>query len=658
MRKLLVDSVGVPNTTILLGPKVLLDFSDAPDDFIPLDFGVCVTLTSVSSFRPDTNAPPIAVAAARVDAGDVVVGSGSQAARTPAALGPLLKFGRHRSDEEKVFLSIRCIPGFQPNDNVRISGFRLYGPSFGQQSVDDIGIHIVRCLNIEISNMEIAGWGGQAIQILDDPEPGPGQEQPENREGERIGRPEQIRVFGNYIHNNQHPRSTFDNHTAGYGVDVHHGAWAQVYENVFDFNRHAIAAAGDTGGYEALRNLVLKGGGVHYTTPIGGTFHTHAFDIHGSGDNGFGGQAGIRFSFVHNSFQYLSGAAIEIRGRPHERIFIHDNAFPHEGLEDDWGDDAIHVDDDDDLDVIELGPNNRIDFDPYGRYGVCDFDGDGVDDLFLATGQTWWFSSAGEFQWTYLATRRERLDQVRLGYFDNDQRCDVLTQSGPDWVISSGGITWWTSIGQFGAPLNEVAFGQFDPRIRDHRPGVTRRTTHAFRRTSSGEWLVTPLSAPAWEHAQSSSFAMNRLRFGDFTGDGVTDVLAVQGGRWSISASARGSWQRLNDHLADDVRTLLIADLNHNNIDDLIRFERTERSLGRGRLEETFTWWVSDDGRSRWRKLREYKFERAAAASVLPTSAYAGRFGAAPGGGVLFIDRNRKGQFFSEVEVAAGALPD
>jgi hypothetical protein len=37
---------------------------------------------------------------------------------------------------------------------------------------------------------------------------------------------------------------------------------------------------------------------------------------------------------------------------------------------------------------------------------------------------------------------------------------------------------------------------------------------------------------------------------------------------------------------------------------------------------------------------------------------FAGRFGAAPGGGVLLTGHNRIGRFFSQAEVAAGARPD
>jgi hypothetical protein len=50
---------------------------------------------------------------------------------------------------------------------------------------------------------------------------------------------------------------------------------------------------------------------------------------------------------------------------------------------------------------------------------------------------------------------------------------------------------------------------------------------HAFWRMLDGEWRVTSLSAPNWQHEQSLSFPMSELRFGDFTGDGVTYVLGA-----------------------------------------------------------------------------------------------------------------------------------
>ena len=669
----------VANRTILLGPDVVLDFSRAPN-LVPLVFGPCVTLTSVAAFPPD---PTIASprrgrpAARRPRFGGVPAAAGP--ARTPHSLGPLLKFGSHPEATEAAFLLVACEPDRQPtNDHVRISGFRLQGPSLGQQTADQFGIFIHRCLDVEVSNMEIFGWGGAGVRVLDDQEGahGPGQEPPNNRPGDRIGRPAQVRILNNYFHHNQHASEdesvdcdlswdwagakwawcqAFRQHAAGYGVDVHHGAWAQIYFNLFDVNRHAIAASGKMGGYDARWNLTLKGGGYH-----GRTFnkYTHQFDVHGTGGNGFGGQAGVQAWFIENSFQYRNGPAIKIRGRPHIEMNIGGNIFPHEGLEKDRGDDAVHIDDRNDLDVIKLRSGNVINVDTYGRYGVCDFDADGIDDLFLATGKTWWFSSFGEFPWSYLTARTERLEQVRLGYFDGDLKCDVLTQSGDQWVISSGGTGPWTSIGVFGAPLAEVAFGQFDPNRRDHRAGRTRRTTHVFRRLPDGQWQVTPLSAAAWTNVQKSSFPMSKLRFGDFTGDGVTDLLAVNGGRWAISESARGKWSRLNPRLSDDVSRLFIADMNHDNIDDLLKLSVTAVPLGPQVFRITYTWYVSDNGRSPWRVLKRYVWNLPQGQPILSGRAFAGRFGAAPGGGVLVTGPDRIGNFFSPRERAAGASPD
>ncbi|EHK53773.1 FG-GAP repeat domain-containing protein [Allomesorhizobium alhagi] len=675
MRQLLFDKAQQANATILLGPNVTIDFSDAPG-LVPVGFGPCVTVKSVAAFPPANSgqifsrtAPALA---RRLGPGDVVdlsdltleqprpelpVGS----ARTPSSPGPLLKFGKHARDVASSFLSIRCDVGDDtPSDHVHLSGFRVEGPSRGQQTVDQFGIFIFRCLDIEISNMEIAGWGGAAIRVLDDGGHGPGQEPPSNRPGDRIGRPEQVRILNNYIHHNQHESSEendgdsnpFTQHAAGYGVDVHHGAWAQITENLFDFNRHAIASSGHAGGYDATRNLVLKGGGYH-----GRMFNTwtHIFDIHGTGCIAYScGQAAVQSWFTDNAFQYRNDNAIKIRGKPHVAAYIRGNVFPHEGLEDDWGDDAIALQT---TQNVDIGAGNIIETDTYGRYGVCDFDADGIDDLFLATRAGFWFSSFGEFPWAYLGPQKDKLSDIRLGYFDADQRCDVLAEDRGAWVISSGGRGRWHPIGSFGARLADVAFGQFDPNKRDHRPGVTRRTTHAFMRGADGQWFVTSLAQPDWQPVQSSGKPMGELRFGDFTGDGVTDVLSVDGGRWAISESARGTWRRLNQHHGDAVRSLFIADLNHNNIDDLIRLEVIGGAAA-GSGAAKLTWWVSDDGRGRWRRLKTYNFQAIFEGRLPSLFGLAGRFGAAPGGGVLVGDFKRIGHFFSEAEIAAGASPD
>jgi len=418
---------------------------------------------------------------------------------------------------------------------------------------------------------------------------------------------------------------------------------------------------------------VLRGGGYH-----GALFntYTHSFDVHGTANcpeipgesipiwgSIFGGthhiwncgDAGIQFWYLSNAWQYRKDNDIKLRGKPAISAVIDKNVFPHSSQ-----DDAI------DLNTktnVTIG-QNVYKVDTFGQYGVCDFDGDGVDDLFLATGASWWFSSFGEFHWSYLGPKNDRLENLRFGYFDGDNRCDVLAEeTNGRWVISSGGTGEWKPLGNFGVPLKEVQFGRFDPRVRDHRKNVTLQTTHAFRRRNDGQWFVTPLSRPNWQAVQSSSFPLKQLRFGDFTGDGVTDVLAVEGGRWAISESATGPWRRLNANLGDAVENLYIANMDaDDNIDDLLRLDRKVQRRSQANIQYehvALTWMRSKNGVEPWKVWKTHEFDYPVVPDTVPAYlGFAGRFGAAPGGGTLVIDDTRIGRFFSAAEKAVGASPD
>ncbi|HYC30872.1 MAG TPA: hypothetical protein VEB59_01220 [Gemmatimonadales bacterium] len=672
-RELLKSTLEKENATVRLGPDVDLDFSDLPAEWFPIRLGRCARLTSVGSTRPDRfpgrdsalailtadvarsreNTERAASPADRLAERLRVRSAETLEARNPRSRGPVLRFGPHRGERTNTFLEIRCDPDGRIGDGARISGFRLFGPSFGSQTTDDVGIRIFRCVDVEVTNMEIAGWGGAGVRVEDSAGPDRSPE-PIDSGGGRLMNPDQVRVYRNYFHHHQHPNA--DGHAGGYGVLVTHGAWARIAENVFDFNRHSIAASGDVGGYIAERNLVLKGGGYHGGV---GNKYTHSFDVHGTGcwwSDNLCGDAGIQFSFEANAFQYRKDNAIKLRGKPALRAYIHHNVFPHPGLENDRGDDAIALQTSEN---VELGPANVINYDTFGRYGVCDFDGDRVDDLFLATGVTWWYASYGELQWSYLAARTERLEQIRLGYFDDDLRCDVLAERNGQWMVSSGGSGEWKSLGAFAAPLSEVEFGRFDDGAPDRRPGATRRTTHAFRRAPDGQWYVTSLAAPGWSPVQSSSVPKSGLRFGDFTGDGVTDVLAVVGGRWAISESAKGSWRPLNPGLKDPVGPLYIANMDaDDNIDDILRLDRRTQKVGPAAERTVLTWWRSRNGVEPWKEWKSYTFNFAYSPDLVPPRVgFAGRFGAAPGGGTLVISPDRMGQFFSPAETPAGAQP-
>ena len=623
--RLLVQAVGTANTTVRLAESVNMDLTDY--DRILIKEGVTLTselpatlvLAALQPTQPESResldalspCPPTTTAAPAVVSG-----------RTGEKLGPRL-FTRSRP---KPLFFIRC-DGSHTGDNVRLFGFRLHGPKFGQENEKEIqptAIQINACTGIEIANMELAGWSGQAIEIRDD------------KDRPRISKPEEIRIHDNFIHHNQHKGRN------GYGVNVNDGAYALITHNAFDFNRHAIKAKGENGvGYRAHQNLVLKGGGRH-----GKLFneYTHQFDVHGDrscltttkvGDlifeiPWFGswlncGGAGDRFSFTENTFQYVNDKAIKLRGTPHERALIADNVFAHKSL-----DDALSLHHGINVDLGTGSLANEPGMDTYGRYGVCDLDGDGQDDLFLATGTTWWYSSAGRMHWVHLSSRSERLDRIGLGYFDDDRRCDVLTPRGNRWVISSGGSAVPHELpGTFPVPFEELRFGDFNGDGR----------TDVFRRDPDGQWSVVSPGVHDWRNLRSSQFPLDELRFGDFDGDGVTDVLSLNGGHWSYAPGGDQPWRPLNPDVSTKLKSLVIADVNANGTDDVIRF--IPRDAWSGKLQ------VSWDGRSGWETLEKVTSNLFPLPPPVPILVFAGKFDDSTGADILLVDENRLGLRFS-----------
>ena len=182
--------------------------------------------------------------------------------------------------------------------------------------------------------------------------------------------------------------------------------------------------------------------------------------------------------------------------------------------------------------------------------------------------------------------------------------------------------------------MNQLAFGHF---LADGK-------TDIFRRAPSGQWYIISPGSQVWHEAESSSFPLSSLRFGDFTGDGITDVLAVEGGHWSISRSATGPWETLNSKLSDSLGNVLIADLDGNGIDDVIRFELTGLS-GAPPTSAVARFDVSWDGRSSWQSWRTITFP---IQRIPPTVTYfVGHFDNSPGADILFLDDTRFGRRLS-----------
>jgi FG-GAP-like repeat len=582
-RALLVKALGIDNTYVHLDDSVDMDMSGLSG--VAIAGGV-----TLSTDPPDTHAR-LAAALPR-----------------PTGLVPPKVHAR-------LFTRTRPTPLFAiSGDNVRLHGFRLIGPDYDTMdgsAYEEVGVQFGGVVGIDIGHLEIAGWSGQGIRVIQYAAPF------------RNDKPEQVTIHDNYVHNNQHEGED------GYGVAVGPGAYALIEHNVFDFNRHAIFGDGRAGtGYRAHQNLVLKGGGIHakwYKS------HTHLFDVHGD-DNCFPpggshtwncGNAGDAFWISENAFQYTEEHAVKLRGKPRISARIDNNVFTQRA----WGD-AIELRTNDHVQVGTGRTANTYGYDSYGRYGVCDFDGDGKDDLFLATGVTWWYSSAGKMPWAFVATAPEKIDQVALGDFDNDGRCDVLTVQGKDWVVASGGNGPRRHYSGYDVPLDQVRFGHFpaSTNVRDHRAGHARVVSDAFRRAPDGQWWTVAVGSQNWRKLASSSFPLNQLHLGDFDGDGATDILAVEGGHWSVSWGGSSGWQPLNAKLSDALGAVQIADVDGDGKDDVVR-------VSGGRVQASW------GGRSDWVSLTAAPSDKALAV---------GRFEGGTAAGVLFADGNRIGQLYTK----------
>lgn len=508
-------------------------------------------------------------------------------------------------------------------DNVRFSGFRLQGPHwdpvFGEDNLET-GIYLGG-IHDEIDNMELSGWAGAAVRVADD--------SPTHRQAQEGV--QGVRIHDNFFHHNQH----YDGF--GYGIETGDGGNALIERNVFDFNRHAITSGGAPfTSYSAVQNLILKGGGVHSPGTVAG--HTHILDVHGDQSCLFldanCGNAGDTFFYVDNAVQFLHDSAIKIRGTPRNGVWVNHNVFAHTsmgGAQSSISDEALKYNWDpnrpDSLAHLHIGDGadaNTVGLDSFGQYGVCDFDGDGKDDLFLGTGVSWWYMSGAKRQWTFLNANPELASQVGLGDFDGDGRCDVFAVHGAQWVFSPGGTSPWHNLGNFAIPFDQLRFGHFRDKLR----------TDIFRREPNGQWSIisSPVSPVTIKAGPTSSVALSALRFGDFNNNGLTDVIAVSGGSVMVSWEAQTAFQPLNG-LVNDLASTYVTDLDGNGNADLVRYTPMTPASA-PRLD------VSWGARTGWQPLL----------SALPMTDnlrfYVGRFDDAVGGDLLLLDPSRYGKIF------------
>lgn len=341
----------------------------------------------------------------------------------------------------RLFTTTRPSPLFSIGSgvsNVRITGVRIEGPDMGAADRNGANaIHIDSATNIEIDHDELSGWAGSAVNVKDT--------------AGTAGSPSAsatfypahtVNIHDNFIHHNQAVGGD------GYGVVSSYGAHPLVQRNVFDWNRHAVAGDGREGtGYTLVYNLVLENGGLHRWIPFPGFWvHTHQVDMHGRDHCGIGdifsdalyncGLAGTTMLVRNNAFLYTEDDVIKLRGTPTDGMYVGNNVFAKGSF--------ASATSQAESGLVEE-PGNQYGYNGKSQLGTCDFDGDGRNDSFMATGQSWWYRSGTSGPWEFLNASTKKLSELSLGFFDGDNRCDVSA----DGTIYPGGkpAPRWGTIG-------------------------------------------------------------------------------------------------------------------------------------------------------------------------------------------------------------------
>ena len=506
---------------------------------------------------------------------------------------------------------LRVAPGFKGtmfdihSNDVRITGLRLRGPSRDSRKDQPGSSAIVAqdtAIRTIIDHNDLSDWTSAAVSVRTDD----GSTSCRDHRDPRA-LPHNVRIARNFIHHNRMQN-------LGYGV-VSSSAFPLIEGNTFYENRHAIAANGNAlTKYRAWYNLVLSAAPLQDRT-MWFDDYTHDFDVHGTGtltfagikdiSGGFGGIGGQYFEIAGNTFlgTQRGHQNFDLRGDPCYLVEVHHNVSLL-SLGDaigctycEGGKDKLKVSD---TNQFNTNPN------PTTRVSVGDFDGDGRDDLFLATGAAWYYAPAGVAEWRFLNAQTDGIGALLFGDFDGDRRTDVFTQRGRDWLVSWGGASPWEKINESNPALTEFRVGDF---VGDKRADIFY--------ADGQRWWVSDGGVGPFVNTQNSSTRTADLGFGDFNGDGKMDVVGVESGKWKVSLNATGPWDGfpLRSALTKTMAGLIIADFNGN---------------GRADIAQSYGKSVSYDGRGNWTSLPARPGMFAAV----------GRFDENPGVDILFYSAN------------------
>lgn len=139
-------------------------------------------------------------------------------------------------------------------------------------------------------------------------------------------------------------------------------------------------------------------------------------------------------------------------------------------------------------------------------------------------------------------------------------------------TAANGNGPWrYLSASSYG--LSALRFGDFDG----------DGTTDVFRADGS-EWHWLTGGTGGWEHLNTSSVTADGLGFGDFDGDGRTDVFRANGSEWRVSDGGSSAWRTLRS-ATDSLTAIAFGDFDGDGATDVFRATGSEWQWSRSGTE-------------------------------------------------------------------------
>jgi hypothetical protein len=378
----------------------------------------------------------------------------------------------------------------------------------------------------------------------------------------------------------------------GYGVAVSGnrfgGAEAIIEANRFRNNKHGIAGSGWPGDkYTAGWNIVEEPTHEAVHGPDD-WFPSHDFDMHGGKDNKDRDDliAGELVNIYNNTFK--NNFSSPIRGN----ITIRGRPTHRSYIR--YNTFRYH------------NPENAIrQYYDYGNLTVH-------RNIYGATNSGWYaaFSSGGEVNpWYRIATTNIRVNQIVLRDIRGMGKDQIFMADGEHWKVvhfiateKGGGLypVWeskirWEYLESNRTRLEDIGFGDFNG------DGHTDILVE-----SEGNWHVRWSKTGDWSYNWNADKPpVRNLRFGDFNGDGITDVFFVESRyegdvdmiAWNVSLGARSAWQTINswELESDDGQKARLQNLAFGNFIDNGRTDVFATWNGQ--------WWVNAGGSHGFQRL-------------------------------------------------------